>query len=119
MGGAYFTKERIYEMLEIEPVMSIDSESENTVEHVFRDKHSGGQITLRGEVTLDKLVSTLKFHRARISDSDKISKSIDAMQAEARLQSIDTLKFKIVVLKEQLNSAKSQVDAMRREINNL
>ena len=41
------------------------------------------------------------------------------MQAEARLQSIDTLKFKIVVLKEQLNSAKSQVDAMRREINNL
>ena len=75
MGGAYFTKERIYEMLEIEYLGPTEGDDFHGFGHAFRDKLSGGQITLRGEVTLDKLVTALKFHRARISDSDKISKS--------------------------------------------
>ena len=119
MGGAYFTKERIYEMLEIEPVLTIDSESENTIAHIFRDKKTGAQFSVNGELTVDKLVLKLKFHRAALADSDKISKSIAAMQSDAMLQTFETLKNKIFVLKEQLNSAIAQVDAMRREINNL
>ena len=113
MGGAYFTKDRIYEMLEIEPVMTEGSVT------VFRDNYAGGQVAVHGEIVIDRLVAALKSHRAQHADSEKISRSIDAMRSEAMLKTIDTLKFKIVVLKEQLSSAMTQVDVMRREINNL
>ena len=112
MGGAYFTKERIYDMLAVEPAIVTFEEGVQFTS--FRDTVTGAIVVVKGEFTIDKLVEEVRQERKDngIEKMDNLAK--DVSKIAANTESLYRLRNKITTLENLLSSAQKMVESIKQ-----